>query len=359
MRRRTRRRFAVVELCLFLAIPLLGYLGFRTLLDTRTGTFIEDPGPDEPGWVALVDPSPVVGVVEMDQGAITGVAVIVGIGETARGGAVVLVPAELMTSEGVPLNSLTAESAIDAVAETMRLAIPSREVVDAQRWTEVLGTTTYSLDNPDPVPGESDDFLFEVGRVEVSASSTSAFLGRTVDGADSLAALVRRELFWKEVLASPPPENDDSLNRTIQAVSGGPHEVARLPLVRGAEGAPAAEPDLTEDLVRRVVAFPAGDQPGRRLLIRIEDRTGSADLDAAARSLGRTGIEVVAISNGAMFDDAATEVRVEPGSEQIEELRSAFPGVDVVVNAALLPGDPAVLQLGPGHVSLLAGWDSG
>ena len=51
-----KRVFVVVEVLLFIAIPVLAYSGFRTLLDSRTGTFIDDPGPESPGWLALVDP---------------------------------------------------------------------------------------------------------------------------------------------------------------------------------------------------------------------------------------------------------------------------------------------------------------
>ncbi|MFW2383474.1 MAG: hypothetical protein ACN4GZ_17100 [Acidimicrobiales bacterium] len=350
--------FLVAEVALFLAIPLLAYLGFRTLLDTRTGTFIEDPGPESPGWVALVDPTPVVGVVEMDDSEITGVAVVASIGQTARGGAVVLIPAELETGPGQVLRSMSPAEAIDAVAGALQLRIPTVEIVDAQRWSVLLGDTSYALDNPDPVPGASGEILFEVGQVEVSGPATSAFLGRTVDGADSLAALVRRELFWTELLKNPPAESADQLSRTIRSLSEGPHEVVVLPLERGSDGVPVASPERTELLIRRLVAFPAGDSAGDRFRVQIEDRTGEADLDSAARALGRLGVEVVAISNGAVFDDSPTAFMVEAGSEEAEELMATFPGVPVNPSATQLPSDPIVLQLGPDHLAVLSRWES-
>jgi hypothetical protein len=357
-RPRSSRLFVAAEFLLFLAIPLLAYLGFRTLLDTRTGTFIEDPGPESPGWVALVDPSPVVGVVEMDGAEITGVAVVVSIGQTARGGAVVLIPAELETDSGQALQTLSPEGAIDAVADTLELRIPDVETVDAERWSALLGETAYAFDNPDPVPNSSGELLFGVGQVEVGGATTSAFLGRTIDGADSLAALVRRELFWNELLSNPPIETDDPLSRTIASLSGGPHEVVILPLERGDGGEPVASVDRTEALIRRIVAFPAGNSAGGRFRVQIEDRTGEADLDAAARSIGRLGVEVVSISNGAVFDSDRTAIRIDVGSNDADALAAAFPGVPIRPSDTQLPGDPIVLQLGPDHLGVLEAWES-
>jgi hypothetical protein len=356
-RPRATRLFILTELALFLAIPALAYLGFRTLLDTRTGTFIEDPGPDAPGWVALVDPTPVVGVVEMDGTEITGIAIIASIGQTARGGAVVLVPAELETAPGQALRSMSPTDAVDAVGSALQLRIPDVETVDSRRWSTLLGETSYALDNPDPVPDTTGAVLFEVGPVDVTGAAAAAFLGRTVDGADSLAALVRRELFWTELLKNPPPESTDQLSRTIRSLSEGPHEVAVLPLERGPDGAPVASLERSEALIRRIVAFPAGHSAGGRFRVQIEDRTGEADLDAAARTLGRIGVEVVAISNGAVFDDAPTAIRIELGSES-DVLASAFPGVPLLPSASRLPGDPIILQLGPDHTTVLGMWES-
>lgn len=354
--RKSRRAFTLVELMLFAAIPILGFVGFKTLLDTRTGTFIEDPGPDSPGWTALVDPSPVLGVVEMDGESITGVAVVVSIGSTARGGAVILVPGDLEVSS-LTLSSRTPEQAVAAVGTAMKLRIPEVEVVDSARWAMLLDSASYTLNNPDPVPGEGDEVLFEVGAVEVTGDRAAAFLGRTVDGADSLASLVRRELFWSELLENPPPVQNDQLSRTLFAVAHGTHEVVLMPLERGDSGNPIVSPDRTEALVRRVVAFPAASEAGDRPRLRIEDRTGNADLDAAARSLGRLGVEVVAVANAAVFDDVPTTLSVEAGTST-EVLEAAFPGIPVVISPTALPGDAPTLRLGPDYRTVLNDWNN-
>ena len=354
--RSVKKVFVVLEVLLFIAIPVLGYGGFRTLLDSRTGTFIDDPGPDSPGWLALVDPSPVVGVVEMDEGRITGIAVVVKIGQTARGGAVILVPAKLEANEGQTIQALTPEAAVESVAAALQLRIPVVEIVDADRWATLLQGSSYTLNNPDPVPTPEGDVMFAVGQVEVSGEGAAAFLGRTVDGQDSLAALVRRELFWSELLENPPGASDDPLSRTILSIADGPHEVIRMPLASSEMGSLIVNVERAEELVRRVVAFPAGDQAERRFSVRIEDRTGQADLDAVARSLGRLGVEVIAISNGPAFDNAATAFRVETGFSRDGALAAALPGPPIQRSASALPSDPIVLQLGPDHEAILTAW---
>lgn len=352
---RSRLTFLGLEIALLCAVPLLAYAGFRTLLDTRTGTFVEDPGPSDPGWQALVDPSPVIGVVEVVDGEVSGVTVVVSVGRTARGGTAVLVPAQLEVA-GRPIGLLSPESAVEAVAATLRLRIPQMEIVDEQRWTSLLGDTSYLIDNPDPVPGHGPAAVFEVGLVEVAGGRTALFLGRTADGADPLAALVRRELFWDELLDAPPPVSDDPLSRSLQAVSDGLHEVVRLPLLRSETGAPVADPERVEALVRRVVPFPAAHADGERLLVRIEDRTGAADLDEMAVRLGGLGMEVVAIGNGPIFDDDATAVRVGPGLSAVErvQLSEQFAGIGVLTDPQLTAADAVVLQLGPDHAEVLA-----
>lgn len=356
MTTRARLLFVGLELILLAAIPVLAYAGFRTLLDTRTGTFVEDPGPTDPGWQALVDPSPVLGVVEVVDDRISGITVLVAVGQTARGGTAILVPAELEV-DGRPIGLLSPESAIDAVAATLRLRVPAHEVVDEARWSAVLGETSYLLDNPDPVPGDGPQPAFDVGLVEVSGGRTALFLGRTADGVDPLASLVRRQLFWSEFLDAPPPASQDPLNPIVVGISGGVHEVVTLPMVRSSAGSPVPDAAAIETLVRRVVPLPAAHADGERLRVRIEDRTGRADLNEVALSLGGLGVEVVAIGNGPVFDDDVTALRVGQGVSAVTRvaLSERFGGIGIRTDATLPAGDALVLQLGPDHEDVVAG----
>ena len=350
---RSRQVFVVMEVALLLAIPLLGYAGFRTLLDTRTGTFIENPGPDDPGWQALVDPSPLTTVVEVgDEGSVTGLAVIAGLGQTTTGGAVILIPAEMVFAEK-KLASLSPGDAAAVVEDILRLRIPTVEVVDAQRWAQLLQDTSYSFQNPDPVPDATGTVVFEVGEVEVDGGRAALFLGRPGAGVDPLASLVRRELFWTELLEDPPPIGTDALSRQLHTVAQGSHEVIIVPFVRGADGRPEPVGEEVEILVNRVVPFPAAGDVGERYQAKVEDRTGDADLDQIASYLAGRGVEVVAIANGSAFDNAPTAVRVSPEFTGGDALSEFFSGIAVVTDASMSPSDPVVLQLGPDFQQVL------
>ena len=65
------------EIVLAMAIPFVLIRGYHTLLDSRAGTFVEEPTRTDPGWMALVDVTEVVGIAEVDRGAVTGVALLV------------------------------------------------------------------------------------------------------------------------------------------------------------------------------------------------------------------------------------------------------------------------------------------
>ena len=348
-----RALFILLELGFLGAIPFLGYLGFQTLLETRTGTFVEELVPTDPGWQAIVDPSPVVGVVEMDQGRVTGVALIATPGETARGGAVMLFPGSLIVGEK-SLESATPEDAIGALEAALRLRIPTTEILDEDRWAAVLGEKSYLVSNPDPVPGdEPGELLVEVGSVEVSSGKAAAFLGRVVAGGDPLARVVRRELLWTEVLSDPPEGVEDTLARLLQTVAAGPHEVTIVPYTDPTS--PSLDSELMETLLRRLVPFPAGSIPGDRLKVRVMDRAGGADLDQIAAAVAANGFEVVALGNAPLFDDNPNQLQVPGDLDQqvpnpeihrqwTNELAERFKAGTVEIDT--LSGDTVILLVG-------------
>lgn len=312
---RQRLIFGTSQVFLFVLIPILGYVGFSTLLDTRTGTFVVDPVEGEPGWRALVDPSPVTAVVEVENDRITGLLVISQPGADARGGALILVPGTLLV-DGTPLTARDPDGAARSLAAALRLQMGSVVVMDSQAWQELLGDSTYEIDIPDPIPNDADGILVPVGRNQIDASLTPAMLGRLVAGNDPLALLFRRRLFWESVLADPP-ESQHELSKVLQSVGGGVYSIHDLPLESTDDVGPAAKlvPDAVamEFLVREVVPFPAGAGPGDRPQVRLIDRSGDADLFRLAEALGHSGIEVLEIGNAWEYDDGPTELVVPIG----------------------------------------------
>jgi hypothetical protein len=136
-RRRVTTLFVAVELVLTLAVPFLAIAGYHALLDSHAGRFEESPDEHEPGWRAVVDPTPVTAVAELTGGRLTGVAIVAGhaeaSGDAAAGATVILVPGELVV-DGQALAVRTVPDAVAVLGAALRLRISATESVDVQRW---------------------------------------------------------------------------------------------------------------------------------------------------------------------------------------------------------------------------------
>jgi hypothetical protein len=326
--------FVLAEVLLVMAIPFLVIEGYHTLLDSRAGTFVAEPGRGDPGWSALVEPSAVVAVAEVDRGRLTGIAlVVVNPGRPATGG-VFLLPAGVQIG-GAPLGDRPPAEAVQAVGEELRLGFARVDVLDGEGWAEVLGGSRYQIDNPDPVyaepagAGQAPDVLVPVGSVSLDASVVPAFLGWAGGDGSPLSMMPRRSLWWEALMASPP-ETPSPLSQDLQTLAGAGPQVIDLPVSLDAQS-PTLDVDGAERLIHEVVGYPTGWQPGDRLRLRILDRTGSAPLELLAADLAGQGVEVVEIGNATVFDAGPTEV---------------------IVPSELAEG----AAVGGGHISWLAAW---
>lgn len=355
--RRVRPSFILAEVALVLAVPILAFLGVSTLLESRAGTFVEAPGPNDPGYRALVERTPVSAIVEIVDRRLTGVAVITQpTGET--GGAILLVPGELEI-EGVRIGSLAVEEAIALLEGELALEIGAVEAIEEARWVDVLGSTTFEIDNPDPIgagsppadasqasgdPIESDDpvddqeqseggeageefeLLFDVGPVTVDASNIGVILGTPAAGGDPRSLLFRRELVWQALLESEM-RGADPVADLLNGVAAGDRRVSVLPTREQGGSLVAIEEDV-EAQVLEFVPFPSGARPGDRLRVRVLDRVGGLDLLGLASRLGSQGYEVVEIGNVVAFADAdvgnALIVPLGLDDDRIDDLAAAM-----------------------------------
>jgi len=297
--------FVAGELLLAMSIPFLAIEGYHTLLDSRAGTFIAEPTRTDPGWRALVDPTTVVAVAEVDGGTVSGVTLVVHHPGLQSGGTAVLVPGSLEV-DGVALSAKSPTDAVDALSELLQLSFSRVDVLDTEGWASVLGSETYLLESPDPVLGEDGTELFSVGPVEVNAANVAAFLGRPAPGAVALSVRPRRHIFW-QAFVTAPPATDAPLAADLRAMDGMASQVLDLPLLQE-EPVAIPDPSAMELLVRDIVAYPAGSADGDRLQVRILDRTGAANLEAIAAAVAAEGNEVIEIGNTMEFDNGATQV---------------------------------------------------
>lgn len=288
-----------------MAIPFIAIEGYHTLLDSRAGKFVDEPTRSDPGWRALVDPTPVVAVVEMDGETLTGVSLVVHHSGVQSGGTVVLVPGTLEV-DGQLLADRTPADAVVALSAVMRLSIARTDVLDTAGWLSVLESESYVIESPDPVLDDAGNPLFDVGPVEVTAANAAAFLGRPAPGAVPVSVQFRRQQFWQTVV-SAPPAGQAPLATELRAMDGTTSQVIDLPVL---QLEPVAVPDVEaiEVMTRDIVAFPAGSVPGERLQVRVLDRTGTADLEGIAAAVAARGNEVIEIGNAVEFDGGQTQV---------------------------------------------------
>jgi hypothetical protein len=327
-----RWAFIAAEVVLLGSIPVLALLGFRALLDSRSGEFAVEPGPEDAGWVAFVEPTRIGALVDVDNGQTAGVVLVVPNGEDVVGGSVILVSGATEI-DGRSLADRTPDRAILALEEALRLSIEEPVVADNDGWVAILGDQTIELANPDPVSGDDGEVLIAAGRVTVEPSDLAAMSSRPPLQVDDPEALeFRRDILWRTLLdqadfVNDPATASGAIAAQLEAISQGAHRVEQLPLVGGAIDEQAAEA-----LVRVAVAQPRGHVMGARLQVRIIDRSGGNDLVAAARNLGAAGFEVVQIGNAAVFDDGPTQLLSIAGGDQSELLRLAD-----VADAATVP----------------------
>ncbi len=325
--------FAFLEALLIGAIPLLGVVGFDTLLSSRTGTFVEQPGPGEPGWAALVAPSPITVVVHELDGKAAGAALIAQPGVGEDGGAIVVVAPNVVL-DGAALDTLPVDEVGPRLAAEIDLAVGDPLVMDAEQWAALLGATTLAVDNPDPIPVDAGEDELAIGRIEVTAADVDRFAGRAAVEGPAEAIVVRNERLWQALLAESGAGAlvaDHPLAVLLGQLEAGPVEVTVAPTVAGSVGL-VFDGEAIEALVRRVVPFPAGADGGDRPVVQILARTTGVDLESIAEDVAGLGVEVVLIGYGDPLDQGSTELVVPDGVDpaRYDELVEWLGGASVM-----------------------------
>lgn len=326
------------------AIPLLSVVGVQALLDSRDGEVI-DPvlDPLQPGYQALVSPSPTLAVLHLDpDGSLVGAAMLALAGEDdpAAGGSVVLLPASTAVDLGdlgvLPLSFIHSFDGTDSTKAQMEqalgLGIDDVAEMDHDVWADLVAPFDgLRIQNPDEVI-TPEGVRFAPGPLTLEPDEVGAYLAALGEGENPLNRMLRQELVWDaylETLGSDPEavsfpgEQGEGLARFLPVVASGPHRVEVIPLI-GDGLAVDDEPvfflpddEAVAALVPELVPFPAGARPGDRPLVRLLDGSGRAELlvDAVGR-VAVAGGQVVIVGNADSFDVAETEIRyAEPAYE--------------------------------------------
>lgn len=383
-----RLAFAGSMLVLVAAIPLLAFAGLQAARDSRGGEFVTlDVGPDEPGFQALVTPTPVLLVEELaSDGDPIGYALVSITNGSNGGGAVVLLPTLLRVEvDGVGVTTLAdlrarsgQDAVVAAVEDLFDLRIPNVESVGPAEWTTLVGPAApIELDNTDDLVVTDEDgaseTIFAAEDISLAADEVGVYLELGVEGETELAGLVRKQLFWRawiervtalggadavgrpagDPAAPADPEGEASgagaaeadaslsLGDAVGLLAGGVARVSVMPVdgVQPLDSVDASDEEYEPQdehvaaLIADVVPFPSGATADDRVRVRLLDGSGSADRAlAASLDLVPAGAEITIFGNAESFDFASSEVWYHRAEleERAAELAGAIVAEEVV-----------------------------
>lgn len=326
-RQRATTAYVAALAVLGLMVPVLGWVGVRAILDSSDGQVVDPQlDPEEPGYQALVSPSPTLLLAQLDEeGTLAGVAVLGLADEASEGGGVLLVPpatvGDVPDIGELPLDAAYAFSGLDALRATAEFAlgigIDEAVVVDAADWAAVLELTgPLRLTNPDALRAEDGTVAFPSGAIELAPADVPRYAALLRPDETRLNRLLRQELVWRAWLdalsdasgeVAFPGEEGRGLARFLPAIAAGQARIEPLPVqqVEGDDGSELFEvdPDALGRVLPEIIPFPASNGERSRPLVRILAGSGpGAGTAEVAGGVVRAGGQVVIVGNADRFD---------------------------------------------------------
>lgn len=334
---RTRRLWPlhVAMGLLVVAVPVLAYVGYRLTSDSTSGEVLSGRAePDAPGYLALVEPTPVALVMHTaDDGTAQGLTILSLSGPDHDGGVVIGVPVDMdLTKSFYAIRDFAGtieqnrpETAAKVIGQTLGLGFTEAvRMTDAEliRFVEPAGPLT--LDNPETVT-TTDGVTYDAGPLELTADRVPAYLTAS-DAGDTLSgSLARQELFWSAWVAAIaasedpaviPGERTVGLGRFLDGLAAGNVQTASFP-VRPADRADTDDPDadLTYQvdrgpanlLIANAVPFPVGAGQGDRATVALLNGTGPESAPPAViQRLTYAGAQITTTGNARTFDHDQT-----------------------------------------------------
>ena len=352
-----RITFVLLEVVLLASIPALAWVGFRTVLDTTEGQAVDpELDPDEPGYEAFLDPTPVAMVAGVDRaGALSWLTVLALGGPGEEGGAVLFVPVGTVVDHS-QLGDVTLAELWDATggfglppaaADVLGAGFSETIVVEHATVSALVAPAVpLTVQLNDDLPG------FATGEVALDAAEVPELLELRAEGESDLARLVRHEEVWRAWLAAVasssdpdvvPGEQSSGMGRYVRGLAAGPVSFDVVPV------APVEDEDEDEEeeeeeerfqvdaepayaLVAERIPFPVAAEPGDRLRVRVLDGVGAEGLALrGARDVVRAGGQVTSIGNADRFGAEVSRVVYfdESLSDEVADL-AAFLGIDEV-----------------------------
>jgi hypothetical protein len=340
---------------------LLALAGVSMVRNSTVGRYEQALGPEEPGYRALVVPTPTMALVHRAaDGTLADIAVLA-LEPSDEGGSVVVVPPSLAAQPDPNVTTSLADvyttdgatGVTAALGRVMTVAIGDQVELDDADWARLVdpvGPIELTLENP--VGG------WAAGPVALESADVGPFLSARDPEETDLDRLERQEQFWSAWLQQVSDGGDDAVpgeveagvGRFVRGIAADTVLTGALPVVRDDQpGSVLLRPNTGQvaSLVARAVPFPTSPEPGTRVKLRLLNGTSDPSLMAAAAThLVEWGAEVDIVGNASSFDVAETTVTYSGGgdrprlatwiaavlgTENLEELPQAEDEIDVTV----------------------------
>jgi hypothetical protein len=393
--------YPVTLVAVVVVAALLVWAGSNAILASTQGNLIRTvDDPTQPGFEALVEPTPVMLVAVINDDDELGSAAVLSLTGDRVAGAILIPPATLVDGadgdggDGDGDDSDQAEVLADrwssdgaqgvrsGVERILNVGIDEVRVIDSAQWEALVAPVgDLVVESPDTViagsgaggtSGDDPSVTFEAGEIVLSPGQVGAFLAATSGAESDLNRMVRQQLFWGAWLeavganlqnpAVVPGESGTGLGLFIRSMAASQIELVTLPVRTVASPGGAVRFDPADEQVNALVAtlipFPVGSAPGSRLRVRILDGTGELDngLPAASR-LVEAGAEVATVGNATNFDYTATQFIVADSGdlEGAVRLRDSLGVGEVVQSAEQASAVDVTVVLGRDALEVLGG----
>jgi hypothetical protein len=331
------------------SIPALALAGRDAIEQSRAGRLIGVvTDPTAPGYEVLVEPSPVLLLVQVDAEEHLQAVTFLALSSEETGSALFLPPAVTVERSGGPVTLQDAWSAgglqelTDTVEDLLGVGIadfdetgrllergdPSVLRVDQSLWSQLTAPVApIEVANPDTVEVFDDEgglvARFAAGGLQLEADAVGVYLAARGSGESDLNRMLRHQVLWEAWIDAVrddgtddavPGETDTGLGRYVRTFARG--VAGFVPVRAGTFVVPGADDELYQvdeewlsQLVAAMVPFPRSPQPGGRPVIDVLDGTGTAGASLrVAKDLARQGAEIRTVGNGPTFDYVETHI---------------------------------------------------
>ena len=367
---------ALVMVLIAAAIPTLGAIAGKTIVDSREGRLVEREGRAADIYLPA---TPTQLLVSLDATGTPESIAVAALRPGSRGGFVILLPTLLrVTVPGVgegPLGSAYAAGGPALLRQTVESLLDVRleqvSVLDAATWPRLVsGTVTVSFDDAVGTPGPDGrlEVVYPAGPATLTATDLPIAFGAHLPDETEAARLVRYQTLWDGVLTSidattpPPPVTSTTVpgeqtqveppplpvEQHLASIAAGAHEVSVLP-VKALPGEPEAyEPDQGPMRLLVAEAMPGVvSPPTNSARIRLVNTTGDEDAMLTAADLVLVLQANLVIASDAAAVDQTRVLYASPGFKGAADFVAQSLGVGKVVqDATVVDGIDLTVVLG-------------